>query len=310
LPTLVRLPAGYKQEQLLHDIRMLQATDGSHPVVLDLHLAEPDSVKHAGYQSTGKGESIIRSGQVAGDRKVRETYTQGLESESFTFTLPTAGNVLLWRRWYFEGDGQKLHVKLNDGPEQVWDQTKGQGNEAGVRETTFVLRGCKSGANLVTLRYEKPGNCAGYRLEPLPGDHVPLVRWGVLNTRQTRGEILLHSSAVGTPLAFGKERCGDGIGAHATSFIEYPLDGQFSAFEVTVGVDGSTDGRGSVVFRVYVDGKEKVTSGLMTGFNKPKTLKVEDLGGARRLILSVTDAEDGNRDDLANWVDGKLYLKK
>ena len=93
------------------------------------------------------------------------------------------------------------------------------------------------------------------------------------------------------------------------SFIEYPLDGQFSAFEVTVGIDGSTEGRGSVMFKVYVDGKEKQSSGVMTGFNKPKTLRVDGLEGARRLILSVTDAEDGNRDDVANWVDGKLFLK-
>jgi len=136
-----------------------------------------------------------------------------------------------------------------------------------------------------------------------------VLRWGVLNARQTRGQIILDTSAVGTPLTFGKVPCGDGIGAHAVSFIEYPLDGQFSAFEVTVGIDGSTEGRGSVVFRVYVDGKERASSGLMTGFSKPKTLKVDKLDDARRLILSVTDAEDGNRDDLANWIDGKLYLK-
>jgi colicin import membrane protein len=309
LPTLVKLPAGYALEQLVQDLRMLRTTDDSYPVVLDLHLAEPDSVRRAGYQSTGKTEPIVRAGQIAGDRKVRATYLQGLESESFVFELAEAGHLLLRRGWWFEGDGQKLHLKLNDGPEQVWDLTKGQGNDAGARETTFVLAGCRKGANHLSIRYEKPGNCAGYRLEPLVGDHVPLVRWGVLNTRQTRGEMLLHTSAVGTPLSFGKERAGDGIGAHATSFIEYPLDGQFSAFEVTTGIDGSTEGRGSVVFRIYVDGKERATSGLMTGFTKPKTLKVDKLDGAKRLILSVTDAEDGNRDDLANWIDGKLYLK-
>jgi hypothetical protein len=158
------------------------------------------------------------------------------------------------------------------------------------------------------VRYEKPGNCAGYRLEPMPPDHLPLVRAGMLNSRQTRGEALKHASAVGTPLTFGKSPCGDGIGAHAVSFIEYPLAGQFRAFEVTVGIDGSTEGRGSVVFRVYVDGKERANTGPVNGFSKPKTLKIDGLEGAQRLILSVTDAEDGNRDDLANWVDGKLYL--
>jgi len=308
LPTLVRLPAGYALDQLTHDVRMLQTTDGSYPVVLDLHLAEPASTKRADYQATGKAAPVVHAGQLAGDRKVRETYVHGLETESFAFTLPAAGNVLVRRRWHFEGDGQKLFVKLNDGPEQVWDQTKGQGNEAGLRETTFVLRHCKPGTNRLALRYEKPGNCAGYRLEPLPGDHLPLVRAGILNTRQTRGEIALHTSAVGTPLTFGKTPCGDGLGAHAASFVEYPLDGQFTAFEVTVGIDGSTEGRGSVIFRIFVDGKERAASGIMTGFSKPQTLKVDKLEGARRLILSVTDAEDGNRDDLANWVEGKLFL--
>jgi hypothetical protein len=309
MPTLVHLPAGYQVEQLLFDLRTLEASDGSYPVLLDLHLAEPDSARRAGYQASGKVQPMVRGGTLLGERKVRETYLEGLESERFEFELPQSGNVLLRRRWHFQGDGQKLYVRLNDGPEEIWDQGKGQGNDPGLRETTFVLRACKAGKNMVTIRYEKPGNCAGYRLEPMPVDHLPLVRAGMLNARQTKGEALKHTSAVGTPLMLGKSPCGDGIGAHATSFIEYPLAGQFQALEVTVGIDGSTEGRGSVVFHVYVDGKERANSGPVNGFSKPKTLKIDGIAGAQRLILSVTDAEDGNRDDLANWVDGKLYLK-
>ena len=67
--------------------------------------------------------------------------------------------------------------------------------------------------------------------------------------------------------------------------------------------------RGSVLFRIFVDGKERASSGVVNGFSKPKVLKVDKLEGARRLILSVTDAGDGNRDDLANWVEGKLRLR-
>ncbi len=100
-----------------------------------------------------------------------------------------------------------------------------------------------------------------------------------------------------------------GVGAHATSFIEYPLNRQFERFEVTVGLDGSTEGRGSVVFRVFVDGQPKADSGVVNGFNPAKTLVIDKLGKAERLILSVTDAGDGDKHDLANWVDGKLILK-
>jgi hypothetical protein len=309
LPTLVQLPAGYQAEQLLNDLRMLEAADGSYAVILDLHAAEADSARRANYQATGKIQPVVRGGALLGERKVRETFLEGLESERFDFDLKTPGNVLMLRRWQFSGEGQKLYVKLNDGPERVWDQGKGQGNDVGLRETSFVLQGAKAGKNSVSVRYDKPGNCAGYRLEPMPADHLPLVRAGMLNMRQTKGEALKHASAVGTPLSFGKNACGDGIGAHAVSFIEYPLAGQFKALEVTVGVDGSTEGRGSVVFKVYVDGKEKVNTGPINGFSKPKTIKIDDLTGAQRLILSVTDADDGNRDDLANWADGKLYLQ-
>src|SRR5581483_1932300 len=148
----------------------------------------------------------------------------------------------------------------------------------------------------------------GYRVEPLADDFVPLVRFGPINTRQTRGSIQSFTSAVGTPLVLGKTTYENGIGAHAVSFIEYPLDGQFEKFEVTVGVDGSTEGRGSVIFRIYVDDKPRADSGVLNGFSKPQTLVVDKLAGARRLILSVMDAGDGNKHDLANWVDGKLYL--
>jgi hypothetical protein len=310
LPRFLQMPAGYQAEQLLQDLRMLQAADGSNAVTLDLHLAEPDSVRRAEYRSTGKPETTVRGGAIPGDRKVREAYLSGLETETFSFTLDKPGNALLLRRWYFDGEGQKLFVKLNDGPEQSWNLTKGQGNDLGLRESSFVLRDGRAGVNRVAIRYEKPGNCAGYRIEPLAGDHVPLTRWGILNTRQTKGEVVKHTSVVGTPLMFGKTACDGGIGAHAVSFIEYPLDGQFSSFEVTVGVDGSTEGRGSVVFRIFVDGKEQASSGIINGFSKPKTLRIDNLDRAQRLILSVSDADDGNRDDLANWVDGKLHLKR
>ena len=40
-----------------------------------------------------------------------------------------------------------------------------------------------------------------------------------------------------------------------------------------------------------------------------KTLKVEGLENARRMHLIVKDGGDKNQDDLADWVDGKLFLK-
>ena len=308
LPFFLRLPAGVKPEEAVHQLRMMAATDGSYPVIMDLHLAEPDSRRRAQYKSTGKARQEHHTGVIPGGRKSSENYVYGLETESFSFKLEAAGNVLLRRHWYFNA-GQKLAVSLNDGAAAAWDLSEGQGNDPGVREATFVLRGCLAGENRLSLTYDKPGNAAGYRLEPLPHDYVPLVRWGVLNSRQTKGEIVRYASAVGSPLRIGKQPFASGVGAHAVSFIEYPLDGQFKAFEVTVGIDGHTEGRGSVLFRIYIDDRERASSGTVNGFTKPTKLRIDDLGGARRMVLSVMDAGDGNRHDLADWVDGKLFLK-
>ena len=64
-----------------------------------------------------------------------------------------------------------------------------------------------------------------------------------------------------------------------------------------------------MIFQILADGQEKVNSGLVSGFSKPKRLKLEGLENTRRLLIIVNDAGDGNQDDLANLVDGKLVLK-
>ena len=309
LPLFITLPAGYQLDTLLEDLRRLAAADGSHPVWLDLHLAAADSRTRCNYQAQGNLTLAEHGGQLPGSRTVREPFVAGIQQEQFTFVAPQAGAALLRRRWHFDGTGQVLQMSLNGGAEQTWNLGPGQDNEPGVRETMFVLSGCRAGENRVSIRYGAPGNAAGYRVEPLAGDEVPLSRLGAINARQSRGRFLNHTNAAGSPLSIGKTTYDDGIGTHATSFIEYPLDGLFERFEATVGIDGSTEGRGSVVFRVYVDGKLRADSGVVNGFDVAKTLTVDGLDKAGRMILSVTDAGDGDRNDLANWVNGKLVLK-
>ena len=309
LPLFVHLPAGYQLDTLLEDLRRLAAADGSHPVWLDLHLAAADSRTRCNYQAQGNLTLAEHGGQLLGSRTVREPFVAGIQQELFTFVAPQAGAALLRRRWHFDGTGQVLHVSVNGGAEQTWSLGPGQDNAPGVRETMFVLSGCRAGENRVAVRYDAPGNASGYRVEPLAGDAVPLARFGAINSRQSRGRFLTHTNAAGAALTIGKTTYDDGIGTHATSFVEYPLAGQFERFEATVGIDGSTEGRGSVVFRVYVDGKLRADSGVVNGFDAAKTLTVDGLDKAERLILSVTDAGDGDRHDLANWVDGRLTFK-
>jgi len=310
LPSVIKLPKGVGVSQLLFDLRTLQPADGSYPVLADIHPAEPDSAQRAAWTAQGSPKATVRSGAIPGDRKIREEFVEGLTGAGFEFDAPAAGAVLMNLRTWFDGKGGKVFVKLNDAAEGTWDLSAGQGNDPGPRELSYVLANAKPGRNRVSLRFEPAASVGGVRIEPMPADHVPLARWGILNTRQTRGEVLRHASATGTPLSVGKTAFTDGLGCHAVSFLEYPVDERFAAFEVAVGIDGATEGRGSAVFRIFVDGKEKANSGIVTGFHAAKTLRVELPPGTKRLILAVGDADDGNRDDLADWLDGKFLLKK
>ena len=309
LPMFIGLSKGHSIGQLSDELRTLRPKDGKNLVVLDLQLDESDSCTRAKYWVKGAKGTLEKLGSLPGEGKRKVKFATGISTEGFEFALTVAGDVVLSRRWWFEGNGQKLWLKLNGAEEQPWDLTKGKVGYPGMRESTFVLRGCPAGRNVVSLRYEKPGNCAGYRLEMLKERYASLSRWGVLNAAQTRGELQKFKSASGTPLKIGKTRYGSGLGTHAVSFLEFPLDGQFTSFEVTVGIDNITDGRGSAIFEIHVDGEEKASSGVMNGFSPAKALKLENLETARRMFLIVKDAGDGNKDDLANWVDGKLYLK-
>jgi hypothetical protein len=117
-------------------------------------------------------------------------------------------------------------------------------------------------------------------------------------------------NAWGGPLKLGKQTYASGIGCMGITALEYPLNKQYTRFEVTVGIDAITEGKGSVSFRILVDGKEKAKSGLMSGMTLPKTLRVDDLDGAERLVLMVDDGGDGSDNDLADWVNPVLVVKE
>ena len=71
------------------------------------------------------------------------------------------------------------------------------------------------------------------------------------------------------------------------------------------GVNAGTDGRGSVVFEVWGDGRKLRNSALVSGFDLVRDAAV-DLAGVKRLRLVVTDAGDGNRFDAADWAEAVL----
>ncbi len=108
----------------------------------------------------------------------------------------------------------------------------------------------------------------------------------------------------------GLLRCSDrlylkGIGVHSAAGLTYELDRPWSRFEAETGIDDSTAGRGSVGFRVFVDGKQTYASGPVRGGEAPRHVSV-DLTGAKRLNLLVDYGEAGDVMDHADWLEARL----
>ena len=114
-------------------------------------------------------------------------------------------------------------------------------------------------------------------------------------------------SVDGAPLTLDGVVYPHGIGTHAVSRATFDLKGAATQFEALVGVDDEKKGFGSVQFEVLVDGKKKAETKTLHGGDKAVPIAV-DLTGAKLLTLVVTDAEDGNANDHADWAGALLTL--
>lgn len=97
-----------------------------------------------------------------------------------------------------------------------------------------------------------------------------------------------------------------GVGTHAFSEMDIDLHGSATAFVSAVGLDDETNGRGSVQFRVWVDGRDAADSGLLHG-GQMRLLRA-DLTGAQKLTLEVSEANDGIDFDHADWAGAIIVL--
>jgi hypothetical protein len=315
VPLFVTFPAGRPAATLRHELRTLQAADGRDRVLLALLTAEPDSAARAAYRAQGAGPepAVRRSRRLIGGAPVEYSFLDGVTQEEFLFTADTAGTCRLTRTW-FSPDGQTgsvLSVSLNGGPELRWDlsfsETGRKLKQGGIRDSTLLLRGVSAGENRLLIRHDRPGSAACWTVSALDEHPVDLACWNPINAAQAKGYPLAARSAIGTPLRIGKRAFETGIGTLSTAYIEYPVNGCFTRFEVTVGVDAAGSGRGSMIFSVYGDGRLLATSGPMTGFSPPKTLAAENMDEVSRLALRVVNSEADAPDGLADWTDAKLY---
>jgi hypothetical protein len=112
-------------------------------------------------------------------------------------------------------------------------------------------------------------------------------------------------SVTGGPLVASGVRASRGLGVHAPSRLVYALDGGFSALRGAVAIDDTVlflPHRGSVHFRVSVDGELRWESPLVRGGIAPLVIPPIDLRGARELVLEVDPATQLHVADRAAWL--------
>lgn len=96
-----------------------------------------------------------------------------------------------------------------------------------------------------------------------------------------------------------------GLGMLPRTLVAYRLDPRDRRFQATIGLDERAGPRGSVVFRVLVDGKPRYESPPLSRRTPPVDLDLEVQGG-RLLILVAEFGEGGDVQDSADWAEARL----
>ena len=300
----------------------------------------PSAKAHA-WTAAGDTTPVTAEGIIPGRGLVRVDGIAGITSETFELACPAESDMILRRRYSLAGDGGIIEVVVNgsavgaglapptEGRASPAPTSAGKWNlaatrknlQGGIRDAFFVVPRrllAAQGRQKIELRHTgATGTTYAVWAMSAKSVNVPLGQIGPIYAAQAVGEMHLHRNAVGDALKIGTDEFPRGIGTHAWSLIEYPLNGQFAEFRVKVGVDACSDGRGSVRFEIIGDGETLPLLGrdnelakssvTVTGLTDPAEYAVS-VKCIDRLTLVVHEDENGNKGDAANWLNPVLTL--
>lgn len=112
----------------------------------------------------------------------------------------------------------------------------------------------------------------------------------------------------GKALIVNGQAYAKGLGVKAPTELVYTLDGSWDRLSGHVGVDSEVGEAGSVVFRVFADGKPIFESPVMSGKNVKQLMEL-NVKGVKELRLVLSDHGDGAAGDHGDWIDAKLVRK-
>jgi hypothetical protein len=126
-------------------------------------------------------------------------------------------------------------------------------------------------------------------------------------------------SNLGLELKINRQVYRQGMGVHAPYELMYEIRPEYQRFVALAGADenlvdisnGSNLARyPSVVFKVFIDGREAASSPVMRVLSPAWRFDVPIPRGARIISLAVMDAGDGSREDFADWANAGFIIRK
>jgi hypothetical protein len=124
-------------------------------------------------------------------------------------------------------------------------------------------------------------------------------------------------SNLGQPIRINRTTYRQGMGVHAPCELVYELKPEYRRFVALAGADENlvsvSNGSNlakypSVVFKVFIDGREAASSPVMRVLFPAWRFDVEIPQGARRINLVTMDAGDGSREDFADWANAGFMV--
>ncbi|MEX2559476.1 MAG: NPCBM/NEW2 domain-containing protein [Pirellulales bacterium] len=195
--------------------------------------------------------------------------------------------------------------------------------------TMRILVGCRDGSLLAATQVSPAAGGFSELRIILSGDlelSVPLEAVVYLQTLGGRAEYLsdlpaqsyrhlpfldlhwpyrLDANVLGGRLRSGGRPYLKGIGMHTAARLTYQLGKPYRRFEAELAIDDGTEGKGSVVFKVYVDENLRYESPIVRGGEPPLPISVNVTGG-KRLSLIIDFADRADELDHANWLNPRL----
>ncbi len=181
--------------------------------------------------------------------------------------------------------GAHLSANVTNGKTYYLGVFKGSGETKGNRDYGFTI-GIKTGKYLSDLNPSSASN-----------------GWGPYEEDKSNGE---QQGGDGQPLKLNGQTYLKGLGTHATSILQYQLNGAYNRFVADVGIDDEVTDGGTVIFRVRGDGGVLLYESPTLTYGSAIRHVDVSVTGYDVLTLEVATSGDGTTKDHADWADARV----